>query len=614
MEFFNDPFNNDYFFEDDNKRGSINFLLFFQLEDKSFILDMNIPSRMFESEKENLEISEETFSKESYHNQFTPVKPVFNLKNIGKKQFTKAELKQTLSRRNQKKGKSCLEDNLLQLMQEDFCSTCKIKVEKHFQLILDHGLIDLGKVDKVHYKEKGKDTRILTELSKKRGAITIKQGLSKKYIAITNTKILLVFAFIICYLTIFDGINSLNTLWQGLQTSANRNEGDIKRVLKESDLKKTISSNLSYNNSTADIKSNYFQENDNLSIFIHKDEKTNELIIGSHYIFNDSRLNLLSREIFIKIYHKNTLQKTQNTFSNEIFSNTENDELIIKQRILFESMQGSAPYLFPFRDNGNNTYICYSHLLNEKEHNFKTQYTFEECNKQFSENFEVSKRTLISLLETNGIEYYSLPGGVRNSLIYMVHCRNILGWSLKNLFKALRKEDYKLAAKEMRDSFWGKSFPKHAFYNSFLLENKINTFIPSFLADLEYIKIHYYSEIRNSVMVDLDIFKKSFINCYKKIVELVIKFSGTQSNEHIIDLLENKDFQEKFYHSDFYNNQKMISIYEQINYLYFSGRRYDGNEIYKIKSLIENIFFFESIEDLDFLYGYLNNLSIKSDL
>lgn len=176
-----------------------------QINDHSNHVDFNTNNHLFELDSDILFKSNN--NKIAYSENTSRInsqKPIFSL--YKKKRLKKESdlKKQTKSRRNQRVGKSSLEDSLLKLVKEDYCNECRVKIEKYFKLLIDDKRVNPDKYEKIHFKENDKDARILTEASKKKGALIIKQGISKNFLELVNKKILIVFAFtILAVITLF---------------------------------------------------------------------------------------------------------------------------------------------------------------------------------------------------------------------------------------------------------------------------------------------------------------------------------------------------------------------------------------------------------------------------
>jgi hypothetical protein len=495
--------------------------------------------------------------------EFNRTQQIFTISN---KKKSKIDLKQTRSRRNQRFAKTSLEDLVLELLKENYCQQCKLKIEKYFKV---KKLVEHDNYDKVHYKENNRDARILTEPSKKKGALAIKQGVSKTFLELVNKKILIVFAFtflaILCMVTIMTLLGTYN--------------------------------------------GNYSNEKSDRLLVSHAGilDITNSL---SFLHFENQILENLKTLVLYKIKNKNSsLIEIEHNIENFPYSQGD-EELIIQHRILFELMIGDAPFLQPKEFFNKMKFICFWDIFIDNE-TAKSDFSFLECGHQFLRKYYSSKDKLFNLLKENLIDYsdyLSFPAGVKNVLIYMSYMDMTVGWDIRDFLHFLKVKDFFSAAQKLRITFWGKNYDRQVYYNSFLIENGINSMIPSFLAEIKnYIEI-YPIKFENSYVT------YNFFICYKALIEMTLFETDSSEKENILNYKELVNLEEYNPLSIFYKHGKFKYIYEQIYHAYYSKYKLEISKILYVKELMERIFFLRKMKDLELLHDYVKTLNIKSEL
>jgi lysozyme len=112
-----------------------------------------------------------------------------------------------------------------------------------------------------------------------------------------------------------------------------------------------------------------------------------------------------------------------------------------------------------YLDHLKNATIGWGHLVTAED-NFKEDiiYSVEELNKVFEQDFQKAKDAAYNLCSEININYIA-----KCVIVEMCFQLGKTGVSkFKNMFEALRKEDYILASKEMLDSIWYKQTPARA--------------------------------------------------------------------------------------------------------------------------------------------------------
>ena len=117
----------------------------------------------------------------------------------------------------------------------------------------------------------------------------------------------------------------------------------------------------------------------------------------------------------------------------------------------------------------NKIYLCtegfetigYGHKCIEPHWDKNKIYTTEELNKVFKDDFAITKELTLTLLQQYECAFIQDEA-------YWVLCEMVFQMGrngvskFKNMFKALQKENYKLASKEMLDSKWYRQTPNRA--------------------------------------------------------------------------------------------------------------------------------------------------------